>query len=89
MDINLTTPVAANVSLMLPWYNTLINASAGAIGGFVTGIIGLLGVILTTKYYKNKDEQTHDDERRMERRNAYIQLSSQKKLSQLYLSRFE
>ena len=84
MDVNLTGQVAANLI-----QNPIMIVSAGSIGGFVTGVITLFGVIWTIKYYEKRDEQKRENEMQIERRNAYIQLSSQKKLSQLYFSRFE
>jgi hypothetical protein len=44
MDQNLSGLIAANVTLMQPSYIPLINASAGVIGGFVTGMITLADV---------------------------------------------
>jgi hypothetical protein len=90
MDVNLTGQIAATLAenLKQPGYIPLINIGAGVIGGLVTGIITLFGVIMTIRYYKRKDDQKHEDEKRIERKNAYSQLSSQKKLSQLYMSRY-
>ena len=90
MDINLTGQIAATLAenLKQPWYIPLINSGAGVVGGLVTGIITLLGVKLTQQYYKKRDEQKREDEKQKERRNAYVQLSIQKKLPQLYMSRY-
>lgn len=44
MDINLTTPIAATVSLIQPWYSPLINAGAGIFGVIIGGILSLMGI---------------------------------------------
>lgn len=70
MDINLTGPMAANLaeSLKQPWYNPLVNASAGMIGGIIVGLFTLIGVWMTIKYYEKRDERNHNrDIRRFKR----------------------
>jgi hypothetical protein len=67
---NLTQPIILNASinatltaiLVQPWYIPLISAGAAVIGGLVTGTFALLGVILSIRYSKRKDDlQTYLD----------------------------
>ena len=74
MDINLTTPIAANVSLMQPWYITVISAGAGIIGVFVGGIISLISVNTAQKHNENILKNEARRYKRDELKKIYIEL---------------
>lgn len=54
MDINLAAPIAANVTLVQPWYISIINAGVGALIG---GALALLAVKITQRDSEKRDEQ--------------------------------
>lgn len=67
MDINITGQIAANIAenLRSPWYNPLLNASAGIIGGIVTGGVTLLALRINSRNEMKRIQ-------RNERKDAYI-----------------
>jgi hypothetical protein len=64
MDINLTGQIAATLAenLKQPWYNPLMMAGAGVIGGLVTGILTLIGVRMTNKNAERREERKQKEE---------------------------
>lgn len=77
MDINLTGQIAASLAknLKTPWYNPLMIAGAGVIGGLVTGILTLIGVRMTNKNAERREERKQKEEalrtRREDQKKAY------------------
>ena len=63
MDVNLTGQIAANLVEILkpPWYNPLLNAGAGVIGGIVTGGTALLALWISKR---NEAKRIRRDERK-------------------------
>lgn len=59
MDVNLTGQVAANLI-----QNPIMIIGAGAIGGFVTGGLTLLGVIITQKRSAEREKENRKEEER-------------------------
>lgn len=71
MDINLTSPIVANINLIQPWWIPILNASSGLIGA----LIGAGSALYASYLIRELDERTYERERRIkslnERKRAF------------------
>ena len=50
MDINLTAPIAANVTIIQPWYNSVINAGVVGMSAIIGGGLTILAAKITQRH---------------------------------------